>query len=150
MANASKRQDLIPHTVDNSIFHQRKSDGYINGTEFCKAHGKIIGEFLRLQSTQDYIEFLTKGKSLSMTPVFTKEGKNGGTWLHPKIAIHLGQWISVEMMDLVSEIVIGWMTGTLKPNRPTIDNSSQERLDTIPYTKNLRDAIHQKINKSDT
>lgn len=149
MAKASKRQDLIPHTVDNSIFHQRNSDGYINATEFCHAHGRRVSDFLDLTSTQEYIKYLNTRKSGIIEVVYTQKGKGGGTWLHPKLAVHLGQWISVEMMDLVSEIVIGWMTGTLKPKKPTIDKTSQERLDTIPYTKNLRDAIHQKINEAD-
>ncbi|UOF81252.1 kila protein [Caudoviricetes sp.] len=104
-------QDAIIHTANGGIFHQRKSDGYINATEFCKANNRIVGEFLRLPSTQDYINFLTTGKSLSIPPVFTKEGKGGGTWIHPKLAIHLGQWISVEMMDLVSDVMISWMSG---------------------------------------
>jgi len=73
MANARKRQDLISHTVDNSIFHQRKSDGYINATEFCHVHGRRVSDFLNLTSTQEYIEYLNTRFSGIIEVVYTLE-----------------------------------------------------------------------------
>ena len=117
MTKTVKRQELMVHQINGSLFHQRKPDGYINATEFCQMHEKEVYEFLRLPSTQKYIDFLNTGKSRIIEVVFTQKGKGGGTWIHPKLAIHLWQWISVEMMDLVSDIVLGWMSNGC--NRPT-------------------------------
>jgi len=38
-----------------------------------------------------------------------------GTWVHPNVAINLGQWCSPKFAVAVSQWVIDWQTGKLKP-----------------------------------
>jgi hypothetical protein len=37
-----------------------------------------------------------------------------GTWVHPQVAIHLGQWASPKFAVLVSKWVFEWMSGGIK------------------------------------
>lgn len=75
---------------------QRESDGYVNATQMAKANGKRLDNYMRLESTAKYIEAL--GNSLGSEVVLIKsvKGVYGGTFIHPLLAIHLGQWISPE------------------------------------------------------
>jgi len=77
---------------DGLISYERKSDGYINATEFCKAHRKRIDNFLELTSTQKYISFLIQTQNIE-SPILTKQGRGGGTWIHPLLAIRLDTWV---------------------------------------------------------
>ena len=146
MLTKSKSQDLIVHNANGSPFSQRQCDGYINATEFCRAHGKRVNDFLNLSSTQEYISFLNTTKAGIIKPTFTQKGKGGGTWVHPKLAIHLGQWVSVEMMDFVSELVINWMSGKPNQAKPSKDHQQdplwqQARLESKDMRRNLGDTL---------
>ena len=39
--------------------------------------------------------------------------QRAGTWVHPKVAIHLGRWISPAFAVQVTEWVFDWMTGRI-------------------------------------
>lgn len=69
------------------------SDGWINATEAAKSFGKEPHEWLRLPDTKGYLEAMAK------TGIFpeltrTSRGRNGGTWLHPKLAVAFARWLS--------------------------------------------------------
>jgi len=70
-------------------------DGWVNATEAAKRFGKLPAEWLRLPDTEEYLtvlaEHLNVGKSHNL--VRTSRGRNGGTWLHPKLAVRFAQWL---------------------------------------------------------
>jgi len=74
------------------------SDGWINATEIAKREGKRLDKWLATQETQDYI--LALGRHLN-TPekgdlIQAQRGRNGGTWLHPKLAVSFARWMSAD------------------------------------------------------
>lgn len=79
-------------------------DGWINATEAAARFGKEPAQWLRLDSTKEYVERLTDrmaksnvGKS-HITLVKSRRGNTStsGTWLHPKLAIKFARWLSVD------------------------------------------------------
>lgn len=112
----------IKHDYKGITINQRSEDGYINLNEMAQATGKRVDNWLQNKSTQDLIaEFnlevsynssnTTLNSSESKTALLTYEGKNGGTWAHPDIAIQFAQWCSPTFALQVSRWVREWLTG---------------------------------------
>ncbi len=87
-----------------------REDGYINMTKAAKHYGKKVHEFLRLDSTDDYmtaLEELMEGKGGIFPPLadtgtegipsltFSTKGRYGGTYCHPKLAVFFARWLDV-------------------------------------------------------
>lgn len=88
-------------------------DAWFNATVVAERFGKRIQDWLDNQETKDYIAALddfhnhakerdlSAGKSgishagKSRIWVKAKRGKNGGTWLHPDLAIAFARWLDV-------------------------------------------------------
>lgn len=97
---------------------QRPADGYLNATKLATQCGKKINDYLRLISTKEFLEVLSTKQGI---PVSGKNGliqirKGGkdihlqGTWVHPRVAVNLGQWLSPEFACLVSDWVYVWLS----------------------------------------
>lgn len=80
------------------------ANGWINATIAAARFDKAPNDWLRLGSTEEYIEKLASrmnesntGKS-RITLVTTRRGNtaNSGTWLHPKLAVKFARWLSVD------------------------------------------------------
>lgn len=93
---------------------QFTGDAWFNATQVAARFAKEPGEWLRLASTQRYIAALersvvTTGNSHSF--VRTVEGRNGGTWLHPKLGVPFARWCDADFAvwcdDQVSMIISG-------------------------------------------
>lgn len=78
--------------------------GWLHATEIAERFGKEPAQWLRLDSTKEYIERLSErmdksnvGKS-HITLVKTRRGNTStsGTWLHPKLAVKFARWLSVD------------------------------------------------------
>ncbi len=106
---------VIPHVMEGSLIHQRASDGYINATAMCNAAKKLIGHYLELKTTKDFVAELAKETKMNAAHlVQIARGGNSayqGTWVHPQVAIHLGQWLSAKFAVQVSKWVYEWMSG---------------------------------------
>ena len=62
----------------------------------CKAEGRRVGDYLDLPTTKAYIAALASDvRLLPDSLVVKKEGRYGGTFAHPEIAIDCAQWISI-------------------------------------------------------
>lgn len=74
------------------------SDGWINATEIALKEGRRIDRWLSTKETQDYIKALSKHLNTTESGYFIKtyRGRNGGTWLHPKLAVAFARWISAD------------------------------------------------------
>jgi len=108
---------LISHQVDGLDIPQRITDGYINATALCQASGKKLSHYLENKATQDFISALSDdaGIPASELVIVTKGGnpRSQGTWIHPDMAVNLGQWLSPRFAVLVSKWVREWMSGKL-------------------------------------
>ena len=113
---------LISHELENTQVHQRATDGYVNATAMCKASGKAFYDYARIGPTKDFLQELASvtGKPVTELVVSISGGnpKLQGTWVHPDIAVNLGQWYSPKFAVAVSRWVRDWMSGKAKPTLP--------------------------------
>jgi hypothetical protein len=113
----------IAHEEDDVVIYQRIEDGYVNATAMCKVAGKEFKAYNRLDSTKRFITALSaRCKIHTWDIIITQRGGEShlkGTWVHPKLAIHLAQYLSPEFAVTVSIWVDDWVNGKLhKPNIP--------------------------------
>ena len=103
---------LMTLILNNDVIECRKTDGYINATQLCKAGNKLFGHWYRLASTKQLILELVKkinnkdnlleenviNSNIQIWILDLVDAKVGGehssTWIHPDLAIQLAQWIS--------------------------------------------------------
>ncbi len=73
------------------------TDGWINGTAATALRKKRLDNWLRLSETKRYMRALADAlNTLNVRDLLrTTRGRNGGTWLHPKLAVSLARWIDV-------------------------------------------------------
>lgn len=99
----------------NGIQIPQRHDGYINATAMCQAGGKQWSEFRRLKQTEDYVEALESVLGIPRTLLIVTEQAYGkeyqGTWVHPRLASRLAQWVSAEFAVVVDGWVIDITTG---------------------------------------
>lgn len=109
-------ESLIEHTFNRARVHQRISDGYINLNQMAEAAGRRIDNWMRLQETTSLLrEFTIRPEYQGLPPLITVEGRSGGTWAHPDIAIQFAQWCSPAFALQVSQWVRQWMTSGRNP-----------------------------------
>ena len=93
---------------------QRPSDGYIHATDMCKVGNKLFADYNRLKETKNFIKELDRSMGFPIDLIQSiKKGKNDerGTWIHPRIAINLAQWISAEFAVKVTDWVQKFIEG---------------------------------------
>lgn len=103
----NENNKVINYTLklkDNSDFIiPIREDGYVNATELCKAGGKRIDNWIRLEHTKELINEIYNSLGCEGVKIIdTIEGKNGYTYYHPDLAIQLAQWISPSFAVQVS------------------------------------------------
>ena len=71
--------------------------GWFNATVAAAHYGKRPVDWLALDSTQEYIETLADFSNCEKSSLLkTRAGRhNGGTWLHPKLAVPFARWLDV-------------------------------------------------------
>jgi hypothetical protein len=125
-------ENIISHNYNSTLINQRYKDGYINLTAMAQAEGKLIADYLRLDTTKAFLDKLSETMGIPIVNlVEVKTGRGGGTWGHPQIAIHCGQWCSPTFAVLVTRWVMTWMT--------TGQNPLQSDLDRLVYRDALKD-----------
>lgn len=72
-------------------------DGWFNATHAAAIHGKRPVDWLVLDSTKEYITTLCDLLNCEKSSLLkTKAGRhNGGTWLHPRLAVSFARWLDV-------------------------------------------------------
>jgi hypothetical protein len=114
---------LIQHQANGSIIDQRATDGYVNATALCKAAGKQFNDYTRLDSTKSFLTALSAKTGIPVVKnnqalIESRPGSpatGGGSWVHPQVAINLGQWLSADFAVQVSEWIVDWMSGNGSP-----------------------------------
>lgn len=110
---------LIAREVDGEVIHLRTKDGYINATSMCKSAGKLLADYTRLKTTQDFFDELSRDMGIPISELIQSfkggRAENQGTWVHPDIAINLAQWLSPKFAVQVSRWVREWMSGERAP-----------------------------------
>lgn len=95
-------------------------DGWFNATVAAARFGKNPAEWLRLPTTRQYLAGLER-KYGKIPHLKARRGNNGGTWLHPKLAVRFAQWLDIDFAIWCDEQIDSLIRGT----HPQFD---QERL----------------------
>lgn len=70
-------------------------NAWFNATQAANNFNKSVHEWRRLSDTQKYLNAVIR--KYGKTPYLqTKRGNNGGTWLHPKLAVPFAQWLDID------------------------------------------------------
>ena len=130
---------FIRHPVNGDVIPQRPRDGYINVTLLCKKVGKRFHDYHRLSTTEPFLEALSTetGIPVSVLIQVRKGGRDvmlQGTWAHPRVAIHLSQWLSPNFAVMVSGWVFDWMRGKVQDYQPQHVKRYLKNRAKIPYT----------------
>lgn len=71
-----------------------QDDGWFNATQAAEQFGRRVDVWLKSHDTQDYIAALCEiTNTTEKWYLKTKRGASGGTWLHPKLAVHFSRWL---------------------------------------------------------
>lgn len=159
---AGKIQKVV-REVNGITVEQRSTDGFINGTAMCVAHGKKINAWF---STQDTLELFialasdldpnfnyqnsgnldvstlsaTKYTEIFVGLIISRSGSpqtGGGTWLHPDLAVQLAQWCNKPFALQVSRWVREWMTSAYNPIQLEADADRVQIRDELKDSKRL-------------
>jgi hypothetical protein len=110
---------LIQHQLRNAIVEQRADDGYINATALCQAAGKRWHNYVRNETTGHFLRALDAKTQIRVSELIQEVRSAAGTaatWVHPKVAIHLAQWLSADFAVQVTEWVYEWMDRKAQPD----------------------------------
>lgn len=121
--------------------------GFLNATQIAKHFGKQPRDYLKTQPTQEYIAALAASLSIKNKIlidknqlVIIKKGSScngGGTWLHPKLAIHFARWLDPKFAVWCDEQIEQILAGSLPIQQPLLPDEDvrtlQDLLHHLPY-----------------
>mgnify|MGYP001283792802 CR=1 FL=1 len=120
-----ENQNLIFKSNNELSLYQRSSDGYVNATKLCQQSNKKIHDYFRTTENKDYLNELERSTGISVDVLISKVNtglnENRGTWVHPKVAIHLAQWLSPQFAVFVTNIMMDWFSGALERRKTKED-----------------------------
>jgi len=106
---------------------------WMNATEIAKHHGKLIGNWSRNSSTEEYITALKtryanshNGKKQEFLMIY-QGGSFQGTWIHQKLALRFAQWLNPDFAVWVDEKIEELLTtgkAEIKSSLPAIPDFS--------------------------
>ena len=114
--------NIISRKIDGLTIGQRDSDGYVNATAMCQGASKRIQDYWDNKGTKSFLHEVSEITGISVnTLVESRKGRGleSGTWVHPQVAINLGQWCSPKFAALVSKWVLDWMMISVQGQRQT-------------------------------
>ena len=114
--------EIVKHDFNGNPIRQRVSDDYVSLTDMAKSDGKLIADYLRLESTKAYVQALSETMGIPVVSlIVSKTGRNGVTFAHPEIAMDCAQWVSIPLRI--------WANRTLvRVVKEGMSNQTQEHL----------------------
>lgn len=109
-------------------------DAWFNATAAAKHFDKRISHWLENAETQQYIAALADALNIRNPGDFvrTNRGRNGGTWLHPKLAVAFARWCNAPFAvwcDLqIDHILRGGISVWQKAGAESSDTADREPL----------------------
>lgn len=123
----------------NTSLYFREKDNYVNATQLCKAAKKVFKDWYRNAQTKKFLEKLSQEENIPIESrkIFesfsliqfaeaNQSVNNRMTWVHPRVAINIAQWVSVDFAVKVS----GWME-EWKKHSPENEQKYQSSLNNI-------------------
>lgn len=74
------------------------NDGWFNATTAGDRFGKRVQDYLDNLETKSYMAALASALNHANQRdlIRASRGRGGGTWFHPKLAVHFARWLSIE------------------------------------------------------
>ena len=121
--------------LDETITIKRQCDGYINATYLCKKAGKEWFDYLANMKTQEFLDSVAGGLNIPVANLYHSKRGGGceGTWVHPCVATHLAQWLSVDFAVKVSM----WIEAAIK-SIPQVQEEYQQALTNLEPDHNFQ------------
>lgn len=130
----------LKHEYKGAIISQREKDSYVNLSQMCGVGDKLVADYLRLESTNEYLTALSanmgipiksQGKTLGLVEV--KKGGNQipGTWAHPEVAIDCAQWVNVDLRIWANRTLVQVIKHQSAPTPPQI--TTEPLTKALPY-----------------
>ncbi len=120
---------IIARNCFGIIVAQEEDNGYINITKLAKAYQKQTGKrrdpsnWLSNQRTRESIKHLNRVTGIPVTELIqVRQGgdpEHQGSFVHPKLALRYGIWLSDEFGYMVEEWFEEWATAKIRPQQPT-------------------------------
>jgi hypothetical protein len=109
--NKDIEKKQIPLILNEFIIEYRKSDGYVNATQLCKAGEKNFNDWLCLENTKKYLIEMETDTKLTIKHLIDNNNKNDQLeiWIYPKIAINLTHWLNPEFVFNVSNWIFDYL-----------------------------------------
>ncbi len=102
------RNDERLTTIEHYQGHDvefRRADGYLNLTALCRTFGKRSNDFMRRPDTRELLVALAERHPTAESFVVKTEGRYGGTWIHPELAVEAACWVNVRCKLWCQEII---------------------------------------------
>lgn len=109
---------IILHQINDVQIGLRGTDGYVNATAMASAHKartgqrKDVADWLRLKRTDETLQHLNSVTGIPVTELYQvfqgAHHEQQGTWIHPKLAVRFGMWLSDEFGLAVENWVEEW------------------------------------------
>lgn len=110
--------EIVLHQINNVQIGLRGTDGYVNATAMASAHKartgqrKDVSKWLATAKTKEDLEHLSLITQKSVNELYQvfqgAPETGGGTWIHPKLAVRFGMWLSSEFGLVVENWVEEW------------------------------------------
>jgi KilA-N domain len=100
-------ESLMIREFGTTAIGQRVKDGYTDATAMCQATGKEWTNFRENKSTEDFTQALASNLQIPSSAL-VQSIRGQGTWVHPRIAIHLAMWCSAHIAVQVTGWVEEW------------------------------------------
>lgn len=137
----SEMNELILGTYEGTeIAYREGSDHPMFALhDMAKAHGKLVADYLRLDSTKAYIQAVSFDMGIPISKVLVKskggrsasDDSRGGTWAVELVAIDFAQWLSVPFKLWVNKQIRALVNGTPIASRESAEFYFQQTMTAI-------------------
>lgn len=107
-------QPLQSRSWNGTPISRRTTDNYVNATAMCRANGKRWSDYRESDRCQRYLDALAELTEIPVVNLYQAiEGRGGGTFVHPQVAVDLARWISAPFAVWMD----GWFLEELENQR---------------------------------
>ena len=104
----------------------------------CKANGKLWANYFQTDRATTYMEALSETIGIPIFSLYQSEaGRNGGTWVHPQLAVDLARWVSAPFAVWMD----GWFLEQMSQVRDTQPALAPAFSTDLDAAKLLADAV---------
>ena len=104
-----------------------REDGYVNATAMCESAGREWKRYRELEETEAFLNQLAANAVLGdICLVQARRGNKGGTYVHPRVAIHLAQWLSPAFAVWATEVLEAFINADTRIAESVIERTNDE------------------------